>query len=220
MRDDGDRSQHGTESDGSGHWKDWARRVQALAQNGLTYTEGVFDRERYHELQSIAAQMLSALGGGEPPRVEDDLKLESGYATPKVDVRGVVFRGEEILLVREKDDGRWTLPGGWADGGDSPSEAVVREIREESGYETRAVRLLGLYDRDRQGHPPLQWYVYKLFIECELTGGAPLHSIETDGVEFFRQNELPELSLERVLPGQIHRMFELRRGGTGYPDMD
>jgi ADP-ribose pyrophosphatase YjhB (NUDIX family) len=201
-------------------WRSWVMRIQALAQNGLTYTKGVFDRERYLELRAIAARMLATLGEGDPRAVEESLKLEVGYATPKVDVRGVVFRGDEILLVRETDDGLWTLPGGWADGGDAPSEAVVREIREESGYETRAIRLLAVYERDRHGHPPLQWHVYKLFILCELTGGEPTHSIETDGVGFFPEDGLPALSEPRVLPHQIQRMFEFHRLPELLPDMD
>lgn len=189
-------------------WLHWTRRLQAIAQNGLTYTEGVFDRERYEELRAIAAEMIAAGAGAEPERVEGWIAAEEGYATPKVDVRGVVFRDAKLLLVREKSDGLWTLPGGWADVGESPSEAVVKEIREESGYQARAVKLIAVYDRDRHGHPPLTWYVYKMFIHCELLGGEARHSIETDGVDFFAEDEIPPLSLGRVTPAQIRRMFE------------
>jgi ADP-ribose pyrophosphatase YjhB (NUDIX family) len=189
-------------------WLAWARRVEAIAQNGLTYTEGPFDRQRYEELQEIAAGMLAALDGGAPPeRVLELLRAQDGYQTPKVDVRGAVFQDGKILLVREREDGRWTLPGGWADVGESPAEAVVKEIREESGYETRAVKLLAVWDRDRHGHPPLAWYTYKLVIRCELTGGAPVHSIETEGAEFFAEDGIPPLSLTRVVPSQIARLF-------------
>ena len=201
-------------------WLHWTRRLQAIAQNGLTYTEGVFDRERYRELRGIAAEMLAAGAGAEPERIEGLLAREQGYATPKVDVRGVVFRDAKVLLVREKEDGLWTLPGGWADVGESPSEAVVKEIREESGYQTRAVKLLAVYDRDRHGHPPLSWYVYKMFIRCELLGGEPTHSMETDGVGFFAEDELPPLSLGRVLPAQIHRAFEHLRNPDWPADFD
>ena len=197
-------------SDLLGRGADWARRVQALAQEGLTYTEGAFDRVRYTELQKIAAEMLALAGDGDPLEVERVLQLEHGYPTPKVDVRGVVLNEEgRMLLVRETGDGLWTLPGGWADPGTTPAEAVEKEILEESGFVTRAVRLLALYDRDRQGHPPLQWPVYKLFMLCELQGGAPRHSIETDGVGFFGSDEIPPLSLGRVVERQIARMFEL-----------
>ncbi|HUE95723.1 MAG TPA: NUDIX hydrolase, partial [Longimicrobiaceae bacterium] len=187
-------------------------RTQAIAQEGLAYTEGPFDRVRYDEILRIAAEMLAACGNGDPDEVERVLRLETGYPTPKVDVRGVVFRGEKMLFVREVCDGLWTLPGGWADAGCTPAEAAVKEIREESGYEARATRLLAVYDRDRQGHPPLQWPVYKLFILCELLGGSARQSIETDGVRFFGMDEIPPLSEGRVLERQIVRMFELGGG--------
>jgi ADP-ribose pyrophosphatase YjhB (NUDIX family) len=192
-------------------WLAWARRIQAIAQNGLTYTEGPFDRERYQELRAIAAAMMAAGSATEPERILNLFAQEEGYATPKVDVRGVVFRGDALLLVKERADGLWTLPGGWADVGQSPGEAVVKEIREESGYLTRAVKLLAVDDRDRHGHPPLAWYVYKLFIQCELLGGEPMESIETTGAEFFREDEIPALSVDRVVPSQITRIFRHHR---------
>jgi ADP-ribose pyrophosphatase YjhB (NUDIX family) len=201
-------------------WLDWARRVADLAQTGLTYGTGPFDRERYAELQRIAAEMMGAYSDAPPERILGLLQLESGYATPKVDVRGVVFRGDRILLVREVEDGRWTLPGGWADAGETPSEAVEKEIREESGFDARAVKLLAVLDRDRHGAPPLPWRVYKLFIRCELTGGAPRGSIETDGVDFFARDRLPELSEGRVTPAQLQRMFEHLRDPDLPTDLD
>lgn len=201
-------------------WLNWARRIAELAQTGLTYGTGKFDRERYAELQRIAAQMMGAYSDAEPERILDLLQRDSGYATPKVDVRGVVFREDRILLVREIEDGRWTLPGGWADAGETPSEAVEKEIREESGYEARAAKLLAVHERDRHGAPPLPWRVYKLFIRCELTGGAPRGSIETDAVDFFPADRLPELSEGRVNRPQLQRMFEHLRDPDLPTDLD
>ena len=201
-------------------WLEWTRRIAAIAQNGLTYTEGVFDRERYGELQRIAAEMMSAYSDAEPERVLGLLAREDGYATPKVDVRGVVFQGEKILLVREREDGRWSLPGGWADAGESPAEAVEKEIREESGYETRAAKVLAVHDRGRHGAPPLRWSVYKLFIRCELTGGEASDSIETEGVGFFAEHEIPPLSATRVMPSEIRRMFAHLRDPSRPTDFD
>lgn len=191
-----------------GDWLGWARRVQALAQNGLTYTDGLFDRERYRELHAISMRMLAAAGGTDPARMETLFAGESGYATPKVDVRGVVFRDGKILLVREVADGLWTLPGGWADAGLPPSAAVVKEIEEESGFATRAVKVLAVYDRELHGVPPLPWFVYKLFIRCEIEGGRARDSIETDAVGFFGAHEIPALSTGRVTSRQMARMFE------------
>ena len=144
-------------------------------------------------------------------RVLDLFTTDAGYATPKVDVRGVVFQGSKILLVRERSDGFWTLPGGWADVGDSPADAVVREIREGAGYETRATKLLALLDRNRHNHPPHINHIYKIFMRCELIGGSPTTSHEIQDVGFFAEDQIPELSLTRNVPAQITRMFEHHR---------
>jgi ADP-ribose pyrophosphatase YjhB (NUDIX family) len=202
-------------------WVEWAKKLQAIAQNGLTYTQNSFDIERYKSLQAIASEMMASYSNMEPSYVLDLFSRQAGgYATPKVDVRGAVFQGDTLLFVREREDGCWTLPGGWADVGDSPSEVAVREVYEESGYLTRAVKLLAVYDRDRQGHPPLPHYVYKLFFQCELLGGSPSPSIETDEVAFFGENEIPELSLTRILPTQITRLFHHYRNPDLPTDFD
>lgn len=201
-------------------WLEWTRRLQAIAQNGLTYAKDPYDIERYTQLREMAAEIACEHSGVGAKQLMDLFSGEHGYATPKVDLRGVVFRDDRILLVRERSDGLWTLPGGWADVGESPAEGVVKEIREESGYETRAVKLLAVYDRDRHGHPTLFHSIYKLFIRCEITGGAPARSIETDGIAFFAEDRIPELSLTRVVPSQIARMFEHLRDPNLPADFD
>ncbi len=187
----------------------WARQLQAISQNGLTYAVNDYDRERYSHVQKLAAEMMSATDPRlAPQHLVEFFNREAGHATPKVDVRAGVFRDNRILLVREISDGGWTLPGGWADVGDSPSVATVREVKEESGYEVRVTKLVAAYDRDRHAHPPIPYHAYKLFFLCELTGGAAATSNETDGVEFFAEDALPSLSLTRTLPEQIALMFE------------
>ncbi|HYM44144.1 MAG TPA: NUDIX hydrolase [Steroidobacteraceae bacterium] len=187
---------------------EWARQVQAIAQNGLAFSRDPFDRERYLQLQELAATMLSTELEAPLTAARAIWKDEAGYATPKVDVRGGVFRGDEVLLVRERSDGRWTLPGGWADVNDAPSEAVAREILEESGYRARVLKLAALVDKNRHPHPPGIHHIYKLFFLCELTGGSPAASGETDAVGFFRVAALPELSTGRVLAAQIERLYQ------------
>jgi len=189
-------------------WLEWSQKLQAIAQNGLTYSEGVYDIERYKQLQAIATEIMATYSDVEHSYLLDLFSGEVGYATPKVDVRGAIFRDDTILLVKERADGLWTLPGGWADVGESPSEVVVKEVYEESGYQTRATKLLAVYDRDKQGHPPFPFYVYKLFFQCELIGGSPSSSIETEAVDFFSEDALPELSIGRVTPTQIARLFQ------------
>lgn len=189
-------------------WLEWAQRLQAIAQSGLTYTQNPFEIERYEQVREIAVEVLAAHVDLPIERIRDLYAGETGYATPKVDVRGVVFRDDAILLVKERRDGRWTLPGGWADVNDSPAEATVREVYEESGYRTRATKLLACYDRNKHGHPPSTFHIYKLFFQCELLGGAPAPSVETEGATFYRRDEIPPLSLPRVTPAQIERFFE------------
>jgi len=186
---------------------EWARKVQAIAQNGLAFSRDPFDRQRYQELEQLTATMLSAELEVPLERARAFWEGERGYATPKVDVRGGVFRGAEVLLVRERSDGRWSLPGGWVDVNDAPSAAVAREIREESGYEARPVKLAALVDKNRHPHPPGVHHIYKLFFLCELTGGSPATSIETDAVGFFPVTALPELSTGRVIAAQIERLY-------------
>jgi ADP-ribose pyrophosphatase YjhB (NUDIX family) len=186
----------------------WARKVQAIAQNGLLFSQDSFDRERYTQLKELADSILAAeldIPLGQARSLWDK---EDGYATPKVDVRGGVFDGDKVLLVRERSDGRWTLPGGWVDVNDAPSEAVAREIYEESGYLAKATKLAMLVDRNKHPHPPGVHHIYKLFFLCERTGGAARISNETDGVDFFPVRSLPELSTGRTLSSQIERLYE------------
>jgi ADP-ribose pyrophosphatase YjhB (NUDIX family) len=187
---------------------EWAQRLQAIAQSGLTYTQNPFEIERYDQVREIAAEVLAAHVDLSLDRIHDLYAGETGYATPKVDVRGVVFRDDAILLVKERRDGRWTLPGGWADVNDSPAEATVREVYEESGYRAQATKLLACYDRNKHGHGPSAFHIYKLFFQCELLGGAPTQSAETEGAAFFHRGKIPPLSLPRVTPAQIERFFE------------
>lgn len=188
-------------------WIDWAQRLHALAQSGLAYSPTEYDRERYEMVRKIASEMLGAASGIEPPVIDHLFAHEAGYATPKIDIRGVVFRDSKILLVRELADGGWTLPGGWVDVNEPPSRAVEREVWEESGYQVRATRLLAVYDRNLHGHLPYIHHIYKLYLRCELTGGKPTDSHETSGARFFGQDELPPLSLSRTSPEVLARMF-------------
>lgn len=202
------------------NWLTWARKIQAIGQNGLAYSKDPFDIERFEELRELALEILQNYTDSELPRIRDLFAGEHGHATPKVDVRGVVFNEDAILLVRERADGKWTLPGGWVDVNESPSESVVREVFEESGYQTKALKLLACYDRNRHPHPPHPYHVYKLFFFCEILGGSPSTSYETDGVDFFKQDAIPELSTGRVTSAQIDRFFEFLRSPDLPTDFD
>ncbi len=188
-------------------WLEWAQRLQSIAQSGLTYNPNPFDIERYEQVRAVAAEILAQHTGAEYTAVLDLLERQTGYATPKIDVRGVVFQGDSILLVKELSDGGWTLPGGWVDVNERPSRAVEREVFEESGYQVRAVKLLALFDRALHGHPPHVFSIWKHFFLCELTGGAPADSIETAGARFFPRETIPPLSIQRTTMEEIEGMY-------------
>jgi ADP-ribose pyrophosphatase YjhB (NUDIX family) len=196
------------------NWLLWAREIQALAQTGLAYTRDQYDRERYQRLSALASEIMAKHTGMEVSHFEMLFAQQAGYATPKVDVRGAVFRDDRILLVRETmDENRWTLPGGWADVNQSPADAIVKEVREESGLEVRACKLAAVWDRARHAHEPTYpFHIWKLFFLCEIIGGEPQSGLETSEVAFFAEHELPaELSTSRVLLPQLKRMFEHMR---------
>ena len=191
-------------------WLTWAREMQSLAQIGLTFCENPYDRARYEQLRGLAARVMAEHTDAGRQRLESVFQAETGYATPKVDVRGAVFQDGRLLLVREASDGhRWTLPGGWADVNESPTDSVIKEVREESGYEVRVRKLAAVWDRARHAHrPPHPFHIWKLFFLCDFVGGSPQSSLETSGGAFFAEDELPEdLSVSRVLTFQLRRMF-------------
>lgn len=194
-------------------WLEWTQRIQAIAQTGLTYAKDGYDLERYEELREISIAMMREQTGLPYAVIKELFASETGYPTPKVDVRGVVFQDGKLLLVREKSDGKWTLPGGWADIGYTPKEVAVKEIREESGLLVRAAKLLAVLDKKCHPHPPEAYYIYKLFILCEQIGGSLEVGLETSAAAFFAESDLAglELSLNRATESQIRLMFEYGR---------
>ena len=189
-------------------WLRIARELGALAQTGLAFTADRFDRQRYERVRELAAAMLAQGSGGNFEAIIDVLRQGRGYATPKVDVRGAAFVDGRVLLVREISDGKWTLPGGWADVNQSAAECVIREIAEESGFIARTLKLAAVRDYQKSGHPTRNIdSIYKMFFVCEITGGAARASDETSEVAFFRRDALPPLSLGRTTAVQIDRMF-------------
>jgi len=193
---------------------DLARKLMALAQSGLHFSRDPYDRERYEEVARIAADLLALEGapgaGVGAAALLETWRRDKGYVTPKIEVRGAIFREnagkDQVLLVRETIDGKWTLPGGWADVNEGPRQAIEKEIVQESGYVAEVVKLAAVYDKLRHAHPPSLFHTWKLFFLCEIRGGAPRYSLETDGIEFFPLDALPELSLPRTTPAQIARM--------------
>ena len=196
------------------NWLLWARELLAIAQTGLEYCKDPYDRDRYLAVRAVGARMMAEPSDAEPAEVERLFAEHSGYATPKVDVRGAVFRDDgRILMVREATDLRWSLPGGWAEVNQSPREAVTREVVEETGFDISIRKLAAVYDRGLHPHLPLRpFHIFKMFFVCDLAGGDARTSTETIEIGFFAENELPaDISIGRVLPYQIARMFDHAR---------
>jgi ADP-ribose pyrophosphatase YjhB (NUDIX family) len=190
-------------------WLKIARELRAIAQTGLAFTTDRFDRQRYERVQELAASILAHGSDGPYEAIIGLLRNDRGYATPKVDVRGAAFVDGRVLMVREISDGKWTLPGGWADVNQSAAECVIREIAEESGFEAKALKLAAVRDYQKSGHPPRHVdSIYKMFFICAITGGGARASDETSEVAFFARGELPPLSLGRATAAQIDRMFQ------------
>lgn len=189
-------------------WLEWAKELQAIAQAGLTYSKDVYDLERFERIRELSTEIVSSHTEVTQTTLKDLFVNETGYATPKADVRAVIFKEDKLLLVRERSDQRWALPGGWGDIGLTPSEVVVKEIKEEAGFDVKATKLLAILDKKCHPHPPSPYHVYKIFIQCEIVGGDAEGGIETDAVRFFAENNLPSLSVERNTTSQIQLAFE------------
>jgi len=182
----------------SPQWLAWAREIQAISQTGLTFTQNEYERERYRRLSEIAAEIVAGHTELAKEIVQENFLSQFGYATPKIDVRGAVIRENKILLVQERTDERWAMPGGWADVGDRPAEMVAREVWEESGIRVVAQKVIGVYDANRTGRPMEFYHAFKIIFLCEITGGELRSSNETLAADFFSFDHLPPLSLHRT----------------------
>ena len=202
-------------------WFEIVSRLKTISQAGKSFAKDDYELKRHQDIEALAAQIIAGHTDLTANQARTTLQEDTGYPTPKTDCRGVIFRDDKILLVKEIADGGWTLPGGWCDNGMTPSENVRREIWEESGFEVDVLKLLAVYDRNRQGHEPRYLFdIYKMFFLCEITGGEEKTSNETSAVEFFTAAEIPQLSLSRTLPCQIERFFAHHRNPDLPTDFD
>lgn len=198
-----------------------AKRVQALAENGLHYAEGDYDRDRYSELESIAANMMSLITNHPIETIRLATPEKNGYRTPKVDVRSVIFNDkDEILMVRERLDGNWSMPGGWCDVGYTPTEVAEKEASEEAGIRVRATRILAVLDKKCHDHPDDLYYAYKIFVECKADDFGISTGMETLDVGFFGRDNLPPLSTPRNTIAQIDMMFNFHHNRIHWPVID
>lgn len=182
----------------SPRWLEWAQEIQALSQTGLHYTHDEYETDRYQRLLEIAAEIVACHTDLPKAAMIESFQMQPGYATPKIDVRGAVVRDGKILLVQEKTDQKWCMPGGWGDVGETPSAMVVREVWEESGFKVKPTKVIAIYDANRDGRPMQFFHAYKIIFFCEIIGGSARPSNETLAVDFFDFDHLPPLSSSRT----------------------
>jgi ADP-ribose pyrophosphatase YjhB (NUDIX family) len=192
-------------------WLEWAARLQSIAQAGLTFGENQYDIDRYEQIRALSIEILHEYTEVSHEKIRELFASETGYQTPKVDIRASVFRGNTILMVREKIDGAWSLPGGWADVNSSVSESAIRECREEAGAHVKPLRIIAIHQADRHYNFPYPYTIYKIFVECELIENSFSANTETLEAGFFPINDLPPLSFERNTLEQISLCFEARK---------
>ena len=188
-------------------WLEWAREIQQLSQTGLAFAITEYEKKRYKRLTEITAEIVEHHTKLEKQNVEKVLMAQPGYATPKIDVRAAVIKDDKILLVQERSDKRWAMPGGWADVGDIPSEVAIRETKEESGYKIKPVKVIGVFDANRLGGQLELFHAFKIVFLCDLTGGVAAISEETQDVNFFSFDSLPLLSLNRTNERHINEII-------------
>lgn len=191
------------------HWLAIAKQINSIAQSGLAFTNDKFDKERYLQLLDLSINIINKITEIDNSKLQFVFNRDIGYQTPKVGVRAVVVEDSKILLVKEKMDGKWTLPGGYADTGMTPSEIVINEVKEESGFDVRATRILGFIDYNKHQDRPFPFDIYVLYMQCEIISGEAMAGLETSEVGFFSINELPELSIRRVTRGQLVQMYQM-----------
>ncbi|MGD0337252.1 MAG: NUDIX hydrolase [Bacteroidota bacterium] len=201
-------------------WLSWARELQALGQTGLSYSTTNYDIQRYRRLLEIAAEIIENYSNCPREELVENFRIQPGYATPKIDIRGAIVRDGKILLVQERIDNCWCMPGGWADVGETPSEAVVREVREESGFIVMPRKIIGIYDANRGGIPIEFYHAFKIIFLCDIIGGEACASEETLAVNFFNPDALPALSSNRTNTRHISDIFEHLRDPNRPPVFD
>lgn len=189
-------------------WLDWAKRLQSIAQAGLEYSKDKYDIDRFHQIRDISVEILEEYTETSSEKIKDLFCNETGYQTPKVDIRAAIFVGNEILLVKESIDGRWSMPGGWAESNLSVKENAVKEVKEEAGLDVVAERLIAVLDRSKHIDEVSPYGIYKIFVLCRLVGGEFVPNIETEGSGLFKVDKLPELSTGRNTKEQIEMCYK------------
>ena len=202
------------------NWLKWAIEIQALAQNGLTYTKDVYDKERFERLREISAEMLAEKTDIPVDKVKDLFCNEKGYQTPKLDTRAAIFKDGKILLVHE-NNGTWALPGGWVDVLESVGSNTIKEVKEETGLDVRNQKIIAIQDRNKHNTPSYVYGICKVFVLCELLGGEFKENTETTEIKYFSLDEVPQnLANEKTSMEQIEMCFRALNDSNWQTEFD
>lgn len=202
------------------NWLKWAIEIQALAQNGLTYTKDVYDKERFERLREISAEMLTEKTDIPVDKVKDLFCNEKGYQTPKLDTRAAIFKDGKILLVHE-NNGTWALPGGWVDVLESVGSNTIKEVKEETGLDVRNQKIIAIQDRNKHNTPSYAYGICKVFVLCELLGGEFKENTETTEIKYFSLDEVPQnLANEKTSMEQIEMCFRALNDSNWQTEFD
>lgn len=189
-------------------WLKWAIEIQSLAQAGLTYTDNVYDIERYERLREIAAEIIEEKSNISLEKVKDLFCNENGYQTPKIDTRAAIFKDEKILLTHE-NNGTWSLPGGWCDVLESVASNTIKEVKEETGLDVETIKIIAVQDRNKHNKPIYAYGVCKIFVLCNVICGEFIENIETTEIKYFSLDEIPNnLAEEKTNNEQIEMCFK------------
>lgn len=201
-------------------WLYWAKELQSIAQAGLAYSKDKYDIDRFQQIRDLSVEILNEYTDIGKEKIKTLFCNESGYQTPKVDIRGAIFRDNKILLVREKMDGCWSLPGGWAEVNLSVKENIIKEAKEEAGVNVMPKRIIAVLDRNRYNEPINAYGIYKIFVLCEFVDGIFEKNIETEESGFFSLDKLPPLSIDRITEKQIKMCFDAQSNDNFAPIFD
>ena len=189
-------------------WLKWAIEIQSIAQAGLAYTNNPYDIERFKRLREISTEMMAEKTDINLDKVKGLFCNETGYQTPKIDTRAAIFKDGRILLVHE-NNGTWSLPGGWCDVLESVKSNTIKEVKEETGLDAEAVRIIAIQDRNKHNKPLYAYGICKIFVLCNVIGGKFLENIETTEIKYFSLEEIPSnLAEEKTSREQIEMCFE------------
>lgn len=195
---------------------DELKKLKAIADVGLLYSKNEYDTERYTEIHDLSLALLQQVSGHSMEVLKSSFPAATDYPTAKVDVRGMILSPDKkILLIQESADGKWSLPGGWADVGYTPKEVIVKECKEETGLDVNVKQLLAVFDKRAHPHPPQPFYVYKLVFLCEAVSTTITKGFDVLDVQYFDVAALPPLSEDRILQSQIELLYQkIRRGDS------